>query len=40
MAMECIVKNDLGTITIVEDVIAPWPAMRPSECIGIVAMAL
>ncbi len=39
MAMECIVKNDLGTITIVEDVIATVAGYAAIECIGIVAMA-
>lgn len=40
MAMlECAVKNEFGTITIVEDVISTVAGYAAIECIGIVAMA-
>ena len=39
MAMEFLVKNDNGSITIVEDVITTVAGYAALECIGIVAMA-
>ncbi len=39
MAVECTVKNELGNITIGEDVITTVAGYAALECIGIVAMA-
>lgn len=39
MAMEAVVKNEHGTITIVDDVITTIAGYAAIECIGIVAMA-
>lgn len=39
MAAECKIKNELGTISVVEDVITTVAGYAAIECIGIVAMA-
>lgn len=39
MAAECKVRTDLGTISVVEDVITTVAGYAAIECIGIVAMA-
>ena len=39
MAAECKIKNELGTISVVEDVITTVAGYTAVECIGIVAMA-
>ena len=39
MAAECRIKNELGTISVVEDVITTVAGYAAIECIGIVAMA-
>ena len=39
MAAECKIKNELGTISVVEDVINTVAGYAAIECIGIVAMA-
>ncbi len=39
MAAECKIKNELGTITVMEDVITTIAGYAAIECIGIVAMA-
>ena len=39
MAAECKIKNELGTISVVEDVITTVAGYAAVECIGIVAMA-
>ena len=39
MAAECKTKNELGTISVVEDVITTVAGYAAIECIGIVAMA-
>ena len=38
-ATECRIKNELGSITVVEDVISTVAGYAAVECIGIVAMA-
>ena len=39
MAAECKIKNELGSISVVEDVITTIAGYAAIECIGIVAMA-
>ncbi len=39
MAAECKIKNELGTISVLEDVITTVAGYAAVECIGIVAMA-
>ena len=39
VAAECKIKNELGTISVVEDVITTVAGYAAVECIGIVAMA-
>ena len=39
MAAECKIKNELGSISVVEDVITTVAGYAAIECIGIVAMA-
>ena len=39
MAADCKIKNELGTISVVEDVITTVAGYAAIECIGIVAMA-
>lgn len=39
MATECRINNELGSITVVEDVISTIAGYAAIECIGIVAMA-